>query len=158
VDTSGADALGSPLSVSARVSSVIPDLTRLSQCVPVTGEDPYELRTLLRSTPSAEAHALTVLFCDYYPDTDCMGSSLGLRSIVSILESTGGVFVEVGGIVEAPAAATSALCGIGVETSRFDSPFDFELDHLFLGSESAGAIFSDGFESGDVSAWSFASP
>ncbi len=78
-------------------------------------------------------------------------------SIASILEDEGGAWLFLLSEVTAPAGAASALCDFAVESVRGDD-FDAFLDGLFLGSPDFGLIFTDGFESGDVSAWSSAVP
>ena len=55
--------------------------------------------------------------------------------------------------VEVPAEAASALCSLEVSRSRDDS-FRLFLDDAVL----TGAIFTDGFESGDLTGWSSALP
>ncbi len=57
--------------------------------------------------------------------------------------------------LEAPAGTASALVSFVVETG-VATAFDVFYDVLFFGE--SGLLFGDGFESGDVSAWSNSSP
>ncbi len=64
--------------------------------------------------------------------------------------------MAVGNDVVAPAGAVSALCDFAVEAVGSDPVLDVFLDGLSFRADPH--IFSNGFESGDTSAWTLTVP
>jgi hypothetical protein len=132
---------------------------QLDQCLEL---DPP--RTLLfagwvRLVAAEEPNALGVQrFCRFFDGAGCGGGQLGeeQRALTGL---TVGPWSAFGGgeadTLEPPAAALSALCGVGVDAAG-GQDFIVDFDALFLGSDDV--IFKDGFESGDTSAWSVTTP
>ena len=87
--------------------------------------------------------------CTFYDGPDCGGADLGNRIGGLLLRETDSVFVSAEKSFDPPEAARSLFC-----EHRFESPdpWDAFLDGAWLRTE-PHPIFSDGFESGDASAW-----
>jgi len=68
---------------------------------------------------------------------------------------TGGVWVPLVGTIEAPTGAESAYCALSFAAAS-GQDFSANLDDLSV--RPGALIFTDGFESGDVSAWSASVP
>ncbi len=158
--TPGADdAFGSPLSASARLSHASAAASGLAQCVAVEGGRTYGLSARVRFEPAAAARARFRTTCEFFSAAACAGSSLGVSSVVSVLEDEGGAWIAVGRQVAAAAGAASASCGVTVRPSGTDPNFDLYVDALTLDSGAPSAeIFTDGFESGDLASWSSSMP
>ena len=58
--------------------------------------------------------------------------------------------------IEVPAGAVSALCDFAAQSAAGGTDLDLYLDALFFGPNAV--LFVDGFETGDVSAWSDSFP
>ncbi len=71
------------------------------------------------------------------------------------MADSGGEWLDLAVEFEAPAGAGSALVSFTVEGGDATA-FDVFYDVLFFGD--SGLLFADGFESGDVSAWSSSMP
>ena len=150
------DSEESPLSASARFAHSSPAPSALAQCVAVDGGTAYDLAARVRFNPFAGATARFEETCEFFADAGCSGASVGSPvAIATILEDEGGAWLFLLSEVVAPDGATSALCDFAFESVLGDD-FDAFLDGLFLGT--SGRIFADGFESGDVSAWSSSVP
>jgi len=94
--------------------------------------------------------------CEYFSSSDCSGEALDDdTSAVTLPEPSGAdgwPSARVALLTTASVGAVSALCG--VELTAY-AGFFANFDEIFL---VRGWIFSDGFESGDVTAWSNAVP
>lgn len=150
------DVDSSPLSASAQIAHSTDEASSLGQCVPVASGVTYAFEASLRFDPPMGALATFSRTCEFFDAALCGGASLGSSSTFSLVEDEGGVWLTSSEEVMAPAGAVSALCQLGIAPLGDDPNFDIFLDALFLGAE--GAIFSDGFESGDTSAWSSTNP
>ncbi len=95
--------------------------------------------------------------CDFFAGPDCTGELLLTETEIALSTGTGGIWEPVASTMVAPASAASALCGFDLLTPAGDD-FGAHLDHLELRFLEVGTIFTDGFESGDVSSWSAAAP
>ncbi len=93
--------------------------------------------------------------CEYFTLPGCGGASLGFDQDLSLLFDTGGLWQDVQLITPPPTAAASALCSFDIRTATGEN-FDLFLDQAIL--TCTQPIFSDGFESGDTSAWSSVVP
>jgi hypothetical protein len=145
------DSEGSPLSASARFAHASPEPSALVQCAAVEGGVTYDLAARVRFSPLMGEIARFEETCEFFAGAGCGDASLGTVSIASVLEDEGGLWLFLASAVVAPEGAVSALCDFAVESVAGDN-YDVFLDGLFLGT--GGLIFADGFESGDVSAWS----
>lgn len=152
------DSEGSPLSASAHYTHSDAAASSLSQCVPVVGDEVYDFECRVRFEPAMGALAIFVKSCEFFDAEACGGASLGEASVASVLEDDGGAWTFSETLVETPAGAVSARCSFEVGPLGSSSIFDLYIDGLFFGSGDFGAIFADGFESGNTSAWSSAMP
>ncbi len=152
------DSDGSPLSASARVAHALAEpASALAQCVAVEEGATYNLVARVRFNPLMGAVALFEKTCEFFAGAACTGASLGPVAIASVLEDEGGAWIFIASEVVAPEGAVTALCDFVVEgVGEGSDSFDVFFDGLFLGN--LGLIFADGFESGDVSAWSSSVP
>jgi hypothetical protein len=150
------DAEGSPISGSVQVMQLgVNSVFELDQCVPTTAGTNYDFSGTLRMD-TASFLSFT-RGCEFFAGSSCgsPGSGLALKVNTDLVGSTAGAWVPILGTLEAPAGAGSALCGLTF-TAALGQAFTANLDDLFLGP--AALIFTDGFESGDVSAWSTSVP
>jgi uncharacterized repeat protein (TIGR01451 family) len=90
--------------------------------------------------------------CEFFDQPDCSGSSLNVNSTTLLLGDTAGEWLEFNNAVSAPLGTSSARCAYKVNAPAGED-FDAWLDNLIL-IPGVPVIFSDGFESGDTSAWS----
>jgi uncharacterized repeat protein (TIGR01451 family) len=103
---------------------------------------------------AAPGELLTVTrTCEFFSLADCAGTSLGLTSGVAFFTDTGGAWEPLESSLLAPDGAASALCSYDLRIPTGGS-FDAYLDELTLSTADLAPIFSDGFESGDTTAWS----
>lgn len=123
----------------------------IGQCVDAAPERNYTLQGRVRMTTSAAG--IGVRFsCTYYSAVGCSGTNLGTPATqTTFLGETGTTWVSLGGQVTSPSGTASGLCAVDFVTNSGAS-FEARVDRMELlgGIE----IFSDGFESGDTSAWS----
>jgi hypothetical protein len=92
--------------------------------------------------------------CAFFAQADCFGVALGQLSSLDLRQETAGLWQPWLLTVEAPAASAAVRCSVSVNLLE-GSILDAFLDDLTLVGSS---LFSDGFESGDVSRWSSSSP
>jgi hypothetical protein len=150
------DSVASPLSASARFSHSTAEPSTLAQCVAVTPGLNHDLQASVRFLPQMGAVARFEEACEFFAESACSGASLGPVAIAAVLEDEGGVWIHTANEVSAPDGAASALCDFAVEAVSGGTDFDVFLDGLSL--RLPPQIFADGFESGDVSAWSSSVP
>jgi hypothetical protein len=156
VTPDGPDAEGSPLSASARVESFGADPVAIGQCVPAS-EGLHTLRARLRTTATPSSVTTATLLCLFFDSASCAGVELATVVASSLIADGGGQFVELSRPMDAPNAVASAWCGIDLAALAQDNAASTtELDGLFFGPPAP--LFADGFESGDLSAWSVAAP
>ncbi len=151
VVTSAADAGGSPLSGSAEMRFSAHPVT-MGQCVPVSANGWLTLRARLRRTatdPGLETPPFRQR-CRIYAEPACTGSVLDSYE-TSQAVATGTAWQLRGFDVRTPAEAASAYCDFGFPDSD-RSNLDVELDDLFVSDRLL--LFADGFETGDLAAWS----
>ena len=121
----------------------------LGQCAAVVGGLPHVLSGAVRL--DSDATILVSRFCELFADPECAGASLGASIDFFPLADTSGGWERFSGIVTTPAESGSVLCGFATKALEGEE-FEGWLDDLRLRPESG--VFSDGFESGDTSAWS----
>jgi hypothetical protein len=127
----------------------------LAQCVPVVGGRLHRLEAAVRTAVPSGLVGFEAA-CELFSAPSCGGSSVGELAFPTGLGSTGGTFLAIGHDAPVPASAQSALCSFIVVPPIGAGVYDAWLDELFFGDR--GAIFADGFESGNTSAWSNAQP
>jgi uncharacterized repeat protein (TIGR01451 family) len=150
-----ADVDGAPLSGSARATNLAPgtDTTfTLDQCVPVVGGVNATLSSRARLAAAATVSINLIRECEFYSGV-CTGSVGTVSDVVALLD-TGGTWLPRVTVVPIPPAALTASCRFRFETPTAQT-FTGELDRLLFRLD--GAIFADGFESGDTAGWSLCS-
>jgi hypothetical protein len=152
------DFAGSPLSASAQFVQVQPEASGLAQCVAVAGDALYELEGWLRYDAPSGALAIYEQSCEFFDVAGCSGTSVGEVSVASLLEDAGPAWDLSGFTFQTPSGAASALCSFVTGPLGGDPMFNLYIDGLFVGGSNATEIFSDGFESGNTSAWSSTVP
>jgi uncharacterized repeat protein (TIGR01451 family) len=150
------DSEGSPFSGSAWLSNSTAEATVMAQCVPVDSASGLDIRARLRFVPGASEVATFQLACEFFEGAACGGGSLGVASEITLLEDEGGAWLSLASDLATPAGTESVRCDFSVEAVGTSSDFDLYIDGLYVGSGSV--IFADGFESGNVSAWSSSIP
>ncbi len=150
------DADGSPLSASATFMHSDAAPSFLAQCVEVSGGTTYSVSVQALLQPIAGAFVFLTESCEFFDASDCLGAALGSASVVSLLEPPGFVWELFDAQMTSPSGAVSATCEIIAEPVNEDVQFNLLMDAAFFGT--TGQIFSDGFESGDLSAWSSTNP
>jgi hypothetical protein len=154
VELDSSDADGSPLSGSAHNTAPVVGFD-LFQCVPVAGGQPHRLAGALRV---GAAPGVVVGFearCRYYDAAGCGGALVGQAVFPVAVTDTGATFLSFDETVAVSPLAVSARCAFTVDEPAAGS-FDAYVDRLFFGL--LDLIFSDGFESGDTSAWTVTVP
>jgi hypothetical protein len=153
VEPDSADVLGSTQSGSAALSNFAGGTSSLRQCVAVS-EGPHVLRGSIHFDPiSPGAGATYVQRCMIFDSAACGGAMLSSDFTSLALPAGGGPWTTLTTPVLAGAGAASAECVYSLQSTT-PSALDFDgfFDAEFFGE--APPIFSDGFESGDTSAWS----
>jgi len=92
--------------------------------------------------------------CEFFGAPAC-GGTLGAQTAAFALQDSGGTWIPIAAQLSRPAGALAARCDFKFETPTAAS-FDAYLDATRL--RAAGALFSDGFETGNSSAWSATVP
>ncbi len=123
----------------------------LGQCVPVVGGRAHDLEASIRTVVSGGLVGFERA-CEYFASGDCSGVALDEDAIPLALGSTGGAFLDLTQVATPPAGTASALCTFIVSAPVGGISYEASIDRLFFGDRNS--IFSDGFESGDTSAWS----
>jgi hypothetical protein len=151
------DADGSPESGSA-LGSVLsatadPERAALGQCVGAPAGGEMELAARYRITTAPTSQVTISLVCEFYPAAACAGGPLATLATAQTVTGTVGAWQSLTLGATAPAGSVSALCSLLLDAAA-GVAFDGYLDRAIL--TGPGLIFADGFESGDVSAWSSA--
>jgi len=125
----------------------------IGQCVN-SPELSYGLGGNLRIDGGASVVVNVTTACAFFTQADCFGPGFGpTRNLAFRLQETAGLWQPWLFTVKAPLASASALCSVSVDQLE-GGMFDAFLDDLTL----VGNLFSDGFESGDLSQWSSSFP
>lgn len=146
------DADGSALSGSVEITNLAMNTEfEISQCVVARAGVDSAVTGLVRFAAAPTVFASLTRECEFFSASDCAGSTLG-SSVASVLAGdTGGAWVPFGGLVASPEDAVSADCSIRVSNPT-GADFTAWFDQLYF--DNGNKVFSDGFESGDTSAWS----
>jgi len=123
----------------------------LSQCAPVRASLDLPLTGRMRFAAGPFVAVSFSRECVFFSDPDCAGSNLGNNVVTVLAGDTGGAWVPFAGVVVPPVGAVSAGCSFRISNPT-GADFDAWFDQLYL--DDGSHIFSDGFESGDTSAWS----
>ena len=150
------DADSSPISGSAQVMQLASNTDfGIGQCVPISsGPNPEMAAKVRMSTTSFVAFSIG---CEYFSGSACgpPGTGIGTSVSTDLISDSGGSWSPYLAVSATPAGANSALCGFSIATPS-GQDFTAWLDDLFLSNGSS--IFSDGFESGDTTAWATSVP
>jgi len=123
----------------------------VSQCGDTHPEMDLPIRGRLRFSA---APTVTVSFtreCEIFSAPSCAGTSLATSVVTVLAGDTGGSWLPFDGVLTSPVGAASARCSFRISNPT-GADFTAWLDQLYL--DDGNNIFSDGFESGDTSAWS----
>jgi hypothetical protein len=145
----------SPLSAAVELMSSTGDELGVGQCLPVEAETDYQLRAWLQvdGLGGDDPLATFVRRCTFYPQPGCAGEEIGSGVFVSVVTDTEGGWLAYISSLLSPAGAGSASCELAIVPASGSQP-DVLMDGLFFGGADVGElIFTDGFESGDTSAW-----
>ncbi|MEM8962538.1 MAG: hypothetical protein AAGD38_13725, partial [Acidobacteriota bacterium] len=149
------DVDNSSLSGSVQITNLTAGIEfAFGQCPTVEGDTAYNFRGAIRVDADPGTGLQLRRVCELFSTLACAGSPILTTIDVTLLEDTDGLWQPLAGRVDTPSGTLSALCSFDVLAPNGDD-FDVFLDDLFLGQ---GIIFSDGFESGDTSAWSSTVP
>ena len=127
---------------------------RLWQCYDIPADQLFEVSVRVRLAAAPGDFIGFARRCEFFNSPGCLGS-LGSQTAALALQDTAGAWLTVGAQLARPVGAVAARCDFSFETPTAES-FDGWLDATrFAGT---GGLFSDGFESGDTSAWSATVP
>jgi uncharacterized repeat protein (TIGR01451 family) len=123
----------------------------LSQCVRVEGRQTYTIGGRVRTRSGSMSDPAAVASIAFFSQDDCSGTPLGTESSQMVVGDTATLWSDqLPGSISAPANALSGLVSFAVEAGE-SSDFVSNIDCVFF---NRSTIFSDGFESGDLSIWS----
>ncbi|MEM1181719.1 MAG: hypothetical protein AAGM22_25470, partial [Acidobacteriota bacterium] len=150
----GEDFEGAPYSGSLRVGFAREEQFHVGQCVTTTAAGPYEWTSPMRLDAPAGAQAVVTRRCALFGGLGCDGEVLGESLDVTALEDTGGTWVDRPQPLrlDLSEAIGSAFCALTAR-SLDDQVFELYVDGVDLRRVDV-PFFADGFESGDLSAWS----
>jgi uncharacterized repeat protein (TIGR01451 family) len=127
---------------------------RLWQCYDIPADQLFDVSVRVRLAAAPGDFIGFVRRCEFFNSPGCLGQ-LGAQTAALALQDTGGDWLTIGAQLARPVGAVAARCDFSFETPTAES-FDGWLDATrFAGT---GGLFSDGFESGDTSAWSATVP
>jgi uncharacterized repeat protein (TIGR01451 family) len=127
---------------------------KLWQCYDIPAAALFDVSVRVRLDAGAGVFIGFSRRCEFFNSSGCFGS-LGAQTAAFALQNTGGNWIPISGQLNRPVGATAARCDFAFETATAAS-FDGYLDTARFSA--TGSIFSDGFESGDTSAWSATVP
>ncbi|HEX4955046.1 MAG TPA: GEVED domain-containing protein [Thermoanaerobaculia bacterium] len=138
---------------SSKLTNLMPGIDTtfgLSQCVAVPAPEDFDLTARLRLTAAVGVNVSFVRSCQFFSAAACGGSNLGGPADAFLIQDTGGTWLTLSRVLSSPASAVSARCSF-----RFETPTGVAFDGRFdqLGLRARVELFSDGFETGDTSAW-----
>jgi hypothetical protein len=126
----------------------------VTQCIDHSIQEPITFiggRARVQTAPGVTLTLATS--CEIFEQMGCGGASLGVHRTSLVVGDSGGSWTAFGGSVAAISNGSSARCRFGVVTSLGED-FTVWIDQLIVTAQ----LFADGFESGDTSAWSLATP
>ncbi len=146
VDADGAEQSGSGL-----LSNTGGLMLSLGQCAAPAGglAGNFQLSARFRVDATAGVEAGIGRACELFDNATCAGAPMVVEAASDLLPDTANGFVEQAHTFDAPAGAQSVFCDV-TAASGDGSPWNLFVDQLVL---QRTPIFGDGFESGDLSAW-----
>jgi hypothetical protein len=126
----------------------------IGQCVN-SSETSFRMGASVRVDGAASVLVGLTTTCAFFAQPDCLGAALDQTTSLALLQETAGQWQPSMLTLDAPPASAATLCSVSVNLLA-GGVFDAFLDDLTLSVN--GGLFSDGFESGDVSRWSSSSP
>ena len=152
IQYSSEDADGSSVSGSAHLLNLTASTDfALGQCVPVFAGVGYDFKARVKLAAQPGINLTVGQQCDFFALEGCAGSAT-MTAVESIdLEDTDGEWVLLESEINVPEDVVSAMCKVSLHTPTGED-FDAYLDALSL--PIPAAIFADGLETGDLSAWS----
>ncbi|MEM7049878.1 MAG: beta-propeller fold lactonase family protein [Acidobacteriota bacterium] len=157
VDFAADDADEAASSGSAEVTfSGLDPVAYVSQCVAIDAALPHELRGRARIDGGSGSLPIVSALVRYFASPNCTIDQLDEESSAALAGDTLGVWesFELPALT-IPATAQSARVFFLVDGTGATT-YEAFLDNLVLAARPNGEIFTDGFESGNVSAWSAA--
>lgn len=127
----------------------------IDQCAAVLADGDHRFSVSLRLAAGDGIAITASRSCEFFDAMACGGNSLGPIFGATQLFDSGGTFNGLDTTFTAPTTAVSARCAVTLSTAAGES-FVANVDAMTLVTE--GEIFGDGFESGDLSAWSSVVP
>lgn len=151
------DAAGDPLSGSALVTNVSADPndgTGAAQCINgLAGEQDYGISAEVNIPSGQLDTGHGYLLVQWYSGAGCSGF-VGLSDSSPIFSTTADVWVTSSNLVQSPAGTQSGRLRLSVWKNEAGGSLDAHFDNARF----EPAIFVDGFESGNVTAWSSSAP
>jgi len=123
----------------------------VSQCGDIHPDIELPIRSRLRFSADPAVVISFTRECEIFSAPNCAGTSLATSVVTVLAGDTGGVWLPFDGMVTSPTGAASAQCSFRISNPT-GADFTAWFDQLYL--DNGSHIFSDGFESGDTSAWS----
>ena len=127
----------------------------LGQCIPLAGNQTCRVTWNLRLDAAPGVTLSATRVCEFFDAPACGGSSVGADATTSFLGDSGFAWLPQELLTTVPSASVSALCSFDLRTDTGES-FNAYLDDVRI--DCSDALFTDGFESGDTSAWSTTNP
>ena len=155
--TGGEDADNADDSGSVHFTNLAPGVDtsfQLRQCFAIPPAALFDVSARVRLAAAPGNFIGFTRRCEFFSAPACSGS-VGVQTAALALQDTGGTWLTIAGQPTRPPGAVAARCDFTFATPTAAS-FDAWLDSTrFAGT---GAIFSDGFESGNTAAWSATVP
>lgn len=130
-----------------------------SQCVSGTALTELEgmagLRARVRVADQGADSVEVVARLVFYAGAACAGTELGTADSAILNGDSGGAFQPIGIEASIPSGTVSVLAAIVATPTGIDTSSEITLDRTLLAQS---LLFTDGFESGDTSAWDLTSP
>ena len=127
---------------------------RLWQCYDIPSAARFDVAARVRLAAAPGDFIGFSRRCEFFSAPACSGS-LGVQTSALALQDTGGNWLTIAAQIVRPVGAVAARCDFSFETATGES-FDGWLDATRF--TATGALFSDGFESGNTAAWSATLP
>ena len=123
-------------------------------CIAVPAEGVLLGATAARTNDASDGDLQFGLMLELYSGPDCSGVSLGTQLVTGTEGGTGGLWDSIpGGTAAIPSGAASGRPSLFFDAGT-STPSEVLLDRVLL----VPALFADGFESGDTSAWTSTAP
>jgi hypothetical protein len=158
IDWSSLDADAAPASGSGLVtnlSTTAGDATGARQCVDGISGEFFYLMFADILVPSAQSETGSAhLLVQWYAGTGCGGGQLGSKWTSEVQSSAPDSWYSTGSYVRAPSGTQSARVTLSVRKNEGFGSLEAQFDNVVFEE----MCFGDGFESGDMGAWSHTVP